>query len=87
MSVIVANKHAHVPKPQVKVVAVHSWTQTKQIRFVNDNTYYVKDNVSINHLKKTLRNVVINDIVEDNCKFYFDVKDFLVSRLSVPKDI
>jgi hypothetical protein len=70
----------------MRVVAVQSWTQTRQIHLRNETDYYIKNNVSLPHLKRTLRNIKITDIVEDNCRFYFDVKDFLVSILQVPTE-
>ena len=69
----------------MKVVAVHPWKQSMQIRETY-NTFFIMNNVSFSHLKRTLRNRKIADIVEDDCKFWPDVKAFLVSILEVPKD-
>lgn len=70
----------------MRAIAVQSWTQTRQIHLRNETDYHIKNNVSLAHLKRTLRNIKITDIIEDDCKFYFNVKDFLVSILQVPTE-
>ena len=71
----------------MRAIAIQSWRQSKQIHLRKETDYYIKNNVSLAHLKRTLRNIKITDIIEDDCIFHSNVKEFLVSILQLEKDL